>query len=655
MFNLLAAACLAMAQSSTPQPLPELVRNPGFETVGANGIPTDWSGWNDVWQPDTTEASTGARSARFTNSDASRYVLLSQHVAVQPGRRYRYSCKVKTRGISGTDSGATICMEWNDQKGAYLGGSYAMGIKNTHPWTEVGDITPRIPEGVRSATVSVYVRKEMTGTAWFDDVSVKPVMDPVFDGSIVVPGYRGVLAGKRIAPVRVTGWVGANASLPPSVRIVAEIVSKGSSRSIVSRSLTVRPGQKVDVQLATDRLPVGTFTVRARIEAPGSKVPRWSSSMPLVRMLKPTAEHVTFLADGTALIDNKPFFPIGLYEGTDPGSLAAEQRLKHMADGGFNCVMNYNVNSGGPNASTAYLDAAQKAGIRVIYSVKDLFVTPQTPTVAVGPWNTEESAISGLVKRFRSHPALFGWYLNDEMPLSMHARLRDHYQWVRKLDPNHPAWVVLYQFAELPGYVDTTDVMGADPYPIPSSPITMVSDWTDAVVATGQPAWIVPQVFDWSMYNPKERPAPPTLQEMRCMTWQALAHGANGLVFYSYFDLTREHEFDRRWSDVTKLVAEVKTAVPWLVADPRRPVSRAGGVQWRFWNSGRRWLVAVINTERASAHAEIKMPVSDSRWQALDGSAAPEIRSGKIEADLDPLEVRLYRLDSHARKVNAPK
>ena len=38
--------------------------------------------------------------------------------------------------------------------------------------------------------------------------------------------------------------------------------------------------------------------------------------------------------------------------------------------------------------------------------------------------------------------------------------------------------------------------------------------------------WPIPQIFDWGLYNiSKHESRPPTLQEMKCMSWQALVAG----------------------------------------------------------------------------------------------------------------------------------
>ena len=46
-----------------------------------------------------------------------------------------------------------------------------------------------------------------------------------------------------------------------------------------------------------------------------------------------------------------------------------------------------------------------------------------------------------------------------------------------------------------------------------------------------KPMWAVIQTFDWAYEKTSLKPLPPTLQEMRSMSWQGLVAGAKGLLF----------------------------------------------------------------------------------------------------------------------------
>jgi hypothetical protein len=53
------------------------------------------------------------------------------------------------------------------------------------------------------------------------------------------------------------------------------------------------------------------------------------------------------------------------------------------------------------------------------------------------------------------------------------------------------------------------------------------------------------------------------------MVWQAIANGANGIVFYSYFDIQRNADvpFDVQWGRLLDVATEVKLFAPIVLSD----------------------------------------------------------------------------------------
>jgi len=135
-----------------------LLRNPGFEN-GSEGwtLPNTFRVVDDV-------ARTGTRSLRLSNTNPSTYLLARQPVPFQPGLKYRYHAWIKTRGVQGDDSGATLCLEWSSAQG-WIGGSYAEGKKGDQDWFLVEGVTGPIPTNATSAAVELYLRQGMTGVA----------------------------------------------------------------------------------------------------------------------------------------------------------------------------------------------------------------------------------------------------------------------------------------------------------------------------------------------------------------------------------------------------------------------------------------------------------------------------------------------------------
>ena len=188
--TLLAAFAVHRAESPI---LNNLVINPSFEQSGSASLPEAWHGDSSVYASDSQQRHSGTSSLRYVNTDAGRYRLCSQKVPVSKGWKCRFGPWIKTKDIRGAESGATVCLEWQDARGKWLGGSYPHGIKGTRNWTRLKKIA-RVPEDAVAVTLACYVHRGMTGTAWFDDVELTHIVDPPMQVIMRSPVYRGWIA-----------------------------------------------------------------------------------------------------------------------------------------------------------------------------------------------------------------------------------------------------------------------------------------------------------------------------------------------------------------------------------------------------------------------------------------------------------------------------
>jgi len=158
--------------------------NAGFED-GATG----WS-LPETYSVDPGVARSGAASLRIVNDDPGVYLLATQSVPFETGACYEYSVWVKTEGVEGDEAGATACLEWSGPEG-WLGGSYAEGVKGTSDWTLVRAISGPIPPEATTCRLTLYLRKGMTGTAWFDDAEMREHFPEPMIVRLASPRYRG--------------------------------------------------------------------------------------------------------------------------------------------------------------------------------------------------------------------------------------------------------------------------------------------------------------------------------------------------------------------------------------------------------------------------------------------------------------------------------
>lgn len=533
------------------------VPNGGFERV-ENGATVGWRTIGSTFTYQDGMGRNGTRALCYANDDPSFYRFPSQTVALKPGRVYEFEVWVRTENLQGQESGATVCIEWDGPDGHWLGGAYTDGVKGTRDWTLVKGVTTEIPAEARNIHISPYVRKGMTGKAWFDDLAVRERRrEPV--ASVCSSAYRNVAASGDVT-------FRAALNVPDDVRQPEKLSLWFSYRDAQGNPVRVQAKNLLRdrITLPVESLAMGTQTVTAEL-VDGQGVCLGRSSCDFTHLAEMPKRAVSFDKAGRTLVDGRPFFPLGMY-----WSAVTTNLVELYAKSPFNCLMPYNA----PN-SRDLMDLCAEKGLKVIYSVKDIYSDTRWAPEGIKTLDDEERYIMDRVARFKDHPALLAWYLNDELPLTMLPRLTARRDLMERLDPDHPGWVVLYQYTQIRDYLPSFDVIGTDPYPIPDKSAATASEWTRLTVhgAMGKPVWQVPQAFDWGLYKPaheRDKYRAPTEAELRSMCWQCIANGANGLILYSFFDLRKpgcKEPFEQRWAECCRVAAEIRAQMPILLSD----------------------------------------------------------------------------------------
>ncbi|HUT88578.1 MAG TPA: hypothetical protein VMY37_03725 [Thermoguttaceae bacterium] len=653
-------ACLSMpaalASDDAAPSGPNLVVNPSFERPDeSRPLPAAWYGPPQVYRIDKEVVRTGAASLEYVNDDPERYSLASQKVPLEPGRKYQFSVWVKTKDIAGPESGATISIEWQGKDGKWLGGLYPSGVKGTRDWTQAVSIT-RVPKEAASFTVLCYVRKGMTGTAWFDDVEVVRIVDPPMRTTLLSPGYRGRItaAGPDTGRARVRLDLVDYDYQPQGLRIHASL-RHGADGEVLWETET-QPASDVeeptDLAFPTGQLAVGEYDLQVRLLGPnGDEIQK--ATHRLVRVPDDFQPRSTIDEHRRLVVDGKPFFPIGMY-----WSSINEEDVKVYAQSKFNCLMPY----GSPKPEQ--MDLAAKHGLKVIYSVKDWYAGSRYCPGFIKSVDDEEPRIRERVRQFRDYPALLAWYLNDELPQRFMPQLEAHQRWVAEEDPHHPTWVVLYQYRDVDAYLNTFDVIGTDPYPIGRSPASMAAQWTAETfrqVERARPMWQVPQLHNWANYRKGEAEDPklhtPTFDEVRSMAWQCIAEGATGLVFYSWYDVKRNPDvsFDVQWDGLKRVAAEIDSLAPVLLSiDPVPEIqvacdpAPADGPGWLNWtartHAGKLYLVAVNNGD-GEGQVTFTLPGAPRSVHVVGEDRSITPQGASFRGELGKLSVRIYEVE----------
>lgn len=631
-----------------------LAANPSFEQSKSGKMPDDWHGDPSVYAVDAQQRHSGTSSLRFVNAAADRYRLCSQQVAVRPGWKCRFGVWVKTRDIRGAGSGATICLEWRDAKGKWLDGSYPHGIKGTHDWTHIEEIA-RIPDDAATVTLSCYVRRGMTGMAWFDDVELVRVIDPPMHVIVRSPVYRGWITSQdqQDAQARVKLDLRDYSLRPQDVRLYARLLdANGATRWQSPPQPGPDSGSALDVTVPVRDLAPGSYDLELRLTAGPERKVLQATHQQLQRLPDDFRVRCRIDEHCRLLVDEKPFFPLGMYfSGID------EADLKVYSASKFNCLMPYQP------PTLKQMDLAQRYGLKVIYSIKDFYFGSAHCPASIHSEAEEESLVRARVREFRTHPALLAWYLNDELPLNYLPRLEAHQRWVAEEDPGHPTWSVLYQVRDVSAYVNTFDCIGSDPYPIGRKPASLAAEWTAETfrqVAGSRPVWQVPQAFNWSNYGEGEveyrHARTPSYDEERSMAWQCICEGATGLVFYSWPDLKRNPDapFATHWEGLKRIAAEIDGMAPVLLSvEPAGTVKVRGAAasqdapHWLHWLSrkhdGKLYLFAANDGDGEGA-VRFSLPRATRTIGVLGENRSVSAKGALFQDHFKKLEVHIYEI-----------
>ena len=216
-----------------------------------------------------------------------------------------------------------------------------------------------------------------------------------------------------------------------------------------------------------------------------------------------------------------------------------------------------------------------------------------------------------------------------------------------------------------------SDIHGSDPYPIPEGNINNAYKWAkiyDDAVLGSKMILQVPQAFCWGRYwkkygytDEKTSGCPmPTEQEIEAMSWMSIAGGANGLMYYSYFDQrARDQEapglpvipFEPTFAGMKRVAAKISAHFPVLLSagNPVAFTNKAAKdditVVFRSYElDGVTWILAVNTTKDKDGAFELEM----AKPMTFDGTsisdAAITVNQKAVSGTLKPLQAVFIKL-----------
>jgi hypothetical protein len=345
----------------------------------------------------------------------------------------------------------------------------------------------------------------------------------------------------------------------------------------------------------------------------------YAAALALISTAAAQPSHVAITSDHVLSINGKPTFTIGFTHPPPPDARAPNGKLAleefRAAGAVFIRTGPMATPAGQPKScwddawiarQTAYLDAAARAGMYCLPSLKELS--------AIGENSFKrEARLRYIVRRFKNHPGLGVWKGDDEPQWGNRpvGPLLRAYRIIHEEDSNHPVWIVQAPrgtIDDLRPYNAAYDIGGVDIYPISYPPgkhvvpeeankqISLVGDYTQKmlrVVEGRKPIWLTLQIAWSGVARPGNTLRFPTFPEQRFMTYQAIINGARGLIYFGGGLPTTFSERDRAlgwnwtyWNHVLRpVIEEIGDRSPLAAAlcapNSKLPIQAAPqGIEW---------------------------------------------------------------------------
>ena len=511
-----------------------------------------------------------------------KYVFFARDIkGLEPGRNYKLSVMIRVRGMRHAATGKPV----NDRVnmtgfdfhggGKYMGSSYIRSkiVKGDKDWTTEEMVFTMRKEYDRAQLVLFLKRPYTCRQVVWDNVKIERLGESL-----------------SIYPV-----------LPKQLRLDAEgkvklrVVDMGKKRALAAFAVTsdgreiYAPVKGGFAEFSLGQLPEGLHKVKFYVGDPKQKKVIAEAEFPFtVSSAAPPAGAVATDETGRLTVDGKPFFPLGFYLEW-PDAFNAEH-AKWLREAGANTVLPYRSyrmrlpESEGEFSVAALrksLDFMRDNGLKVIFGMLEVNtrsgITLDKFDGAVG----RSAVIERIVGGIKDHPALLGWYISDENPISEMGKVTDLRFRIGRRDPFHPVATLTNIADNYIWYGPTGDFMMIDPYPIVdenSQSMTRIRlSFEKQQRESRMGVWWVPQTFNWGIYRRTEKYSDfryPTEEDMRAQLLLALNFRARGIIFYAFESIRRHDKFDpgaSEWfgAQVKRISLLAKELTPFFLADDK--------------------------------------------------------------------------------------
>jgi hypothetical protein len=311
-----------------------------------------------------------------------------------------------------------------------------------------------------------------------------------------------------------------------------------------------------------------------------------------------------------------------------------------------------------------WLDENLENGLKVM-----IYPYPKRSYNNVESWakplsNIEAAEIRAFVRKWKTHPALLGWYMADEPELrpALVSRMEAIREVCMDEDPYHPCVLLNDTVNGIHKYINGADVMNPDPYPLfikdgkAAKPINKVGKFVEEIAIAGaekKGAWVTPQGFNYGDFGRVNNRAP-DFRELRNMQYQSVIAGATGFTWYTYY---KAKPYPDLILGVKFLCEEAKLVEKVILSPNKRLVLKTSdkdikAVYYKdiYKND---WIIAV-NNATTSKNIKITLPSgAPSKWFVLSEGRDLKTKGNKLCEEFEYYDVNIYTSSpEHAKKLS---